>query len=61
MMQKIKLDNGCTHLQISEVSTNLNNDYQLRYLYRCRLTGKILDFGIFNCHKCKNYKENNNA
>lgn len=60
-MQKIKLDNGCKYLQISEVATNGNNPSEMRYIYYCVSKDTVLDFGILNCHKCKHFaKETKN-
>lgn len=59
-MQKIKLDNGCKYLQISELSAKEYNEPTVCYIYRCSAKDSILHFGIFNCHKCDLYEEDNN-
>ena len=55
-MQKIKMDNGCKYLKISEVYFEEQDGCKvLCYEYYCKFNDRILNFGIFNCHKCKNY------
>ena len=54
---KTAIDNGCTYLEIEDVTSYHEDDVfdNPCYKYHCVEKNKDLSFGIFNCHKCTKY------
>lgn len=58
---KTAMDNGCKYLTIEDVTSYHDDVFDHPcYKYHCAEKNKDLPFGIFNCHKCTKYKEEDN-